>query len=179
VRTTQEPSSFLEEIFQSDHGSIPRGKALDIATGTGRNAIFLAERGFEVVGIDISSIALAEAQRWAKEKSLVIAWQQADLERIELPQARYDLVLNCNYLQRSLVPQIKQTLKPGGRVVFETYLIDQQVVGHPNNPAYLLGHNELLELFCDFRVLYYREGRFLHSRKTAFLARLLAQKKRS
>jgi 2-polyprenyl-3-methyl-5-hydroxy-6-metoxy-1,4-benzoquinol methylase len=92
VRATQEPSSFLEEIFQSDHGSIPRGKALDIATGTGRNAIFLAERGFEVVGIDISPIALAEAQRCAKEKSLVIAWQQADLEQTELFPGRYDLV---------------------------------------------------------------------------------------
>ena len=179
VRATQEPSSFLEEIFQSDQGSIPRGKALDIATGTGRNAIFLAERGFEVVGIDISPIALAEAQRWAKEKSLVIAWQQADLEQTELSPGHYDLVLNFNYLQRSLVPQIKQTLKPGGWVIFETYLIDQQAIGHPNNPGYLLGHNELLDLFRDFRVLYYREGQFLQSAKSAFLARLLAQKKRS
>jgi tellurite methyltransferase len=176
---TQEPSSFLTEIFQSDHESIPRGEALDIATGKGRNAIFLAERGFEVVGIDISPIALAQAQRAANEKSLAIVWQQADLEQIELPPARYDLVLNFNYLQRSLVPQIKQTLKPGGRVVFETYLIDQQAIGSPNNPAYLLGHNELLDLFRDFRVLYYREGRFLQSVKTAFLAGLLAQKNSS
>jgi tellurite methyltransferase len=95
----------LKEIFQSDSWSIPPGKALDIATGKGRNAIFLAERGFDVVGVDISSIALAEAQRWAKEKSLAIAWQQADLEQIELPALRYDLVLNFNYLQRSLLNQ--------------------------------------------------------------------------
>jgi 2-polyprenyl-3-methyl-5-hydroxy-6-metoxy-1,4-benzoquinol methylase len=78
----------------------------------------LAERGFEVVGIDISPIALAEAERWAKEKSLAIAWQQADLEQIELPARRYDLVLNFNYLQRSLLLQIKNTLAPGGRVIF-------------------------------------------------------------
>jgi tellurite methyltransferase len=179
ARATQEPSGFLTEIFQNDPGSTPRGAALDIATGKGQNAIFLAERGFDVVGIDISPIALAEAQRWAKEKSLAIAWQQADLEQIELPPARYDLVLNFNYLQRSLVPQIKQTLKPGGRVIFETYLIDQQAIGHPSNPSYLLAHNELLDLFRDFRVLYYREGRFLQSGKSAFLAGLLAQKKRS
>ena len=178
-RATQDPSSFLKEIFQSDPWSIPGGKALDIATGKGRNAIFLAERGFEVVGIDISPIALAEARRCAIEKSLAIAWQQADLEQIELPPARYDLVLNFNYLQRSLVPQIRQTLKPGGRVIFETYLIDQKAIGSPNNPAYLLGHNELLDLFRDFRVLYYREGRFLKSGKNEFLAGLLAQKKGS
>ena len=58
-----------------------------------------------MVGIDISPIALAEAQRWAKEKSFVIAWQQADLEQTELSPGRYDLVLNFNYLQRSLVPR--------------------------------------------------------------------------
>jgi SAM-dependent methyltransferase len=97
---------------------------LDIATGKGRNAIFLAERGFEVVGIDISPIALAEA-------------------------------------------------------ILETYLIDQQGIGDPKNPDYLLAHNELLELFRDFRVLYYREGQFLQSGKNAFLAGLLAPKKRS
>jgi tellurite methyltransferase len=113
VRATQEPSNFLKEIFQSDSWSIPTGKALDIATGKGRNAIFLAERGFEVVGIDISPIALAEAQRCAKQKSLAIAWQEADLEQIELPPLRYDLVLNFNYLQRSLIAQIKNTLTPG------------------------------------------------------------------
>jgi tellurite methyltransferase len=179
LRATQEPSSFLKEIFQSDCWSISPGKALDIATGKGRNAICLAERGFEVVGIDISAIALVEAERCAREKSLAIAWQQADLEQIELPPLGYDLVINFNYLQRSLVPQIKTTVKPGGKVIFETYLIDQQAVGDPKNPDYLLAHNELLELFRDYRVLHYHEGRFLQSGKNAFLARILAQKKRS
>jgi tellurite methyltransferase len=134
IRATQEPSSFLMEIFQSDHWSIPRGQALDIATGKGQNAIFLAELGFEVLGIDISPVALEEARRCAEEKSLPVAWQQADLEQIELPPVRYDLVLNFNYLQRSLVPQIKKTLRPDGWVIFETYLIDQRPIGHPKNP---------------------------------------------
>ena len=176
---THEPSGFLKEIFESDCWSIPAAKALDVAAGKGRNAIFLAERGFEVVGIDISPIALAEAQRCAKKRRLAIAWQEADLEQIELPPLGYDLVLNFNYLQRSLVPQIKNTLKPGGWVIFETYLIDQQAVGGPKNRDYLLAHNELLELFRDFRVLYYREGQFRPSGSHAFLAGLLAQKESS
>jgi tellurite methyltransferase len=177
--STQEPSSFLREIFGAGSWSLPKGGALDIATGKGRHAVFLAERGFKVVGIDISPVALNTARRIAREKSLAIDWQEADLEQIELPKNHYDLVLNFDYLQRSLVQQIKETLKPHGWVIFETYLIDQQTIGHPSNPDYLLGHNELLDLFRDFRVLYYREGRFVQSGKTAFLAGLLAQKNSS
>ncbi len=170
------PSGFLREIFQSESYRLRAGRALDIATGKGRNALFLAERGFDVVAIDMSPVALAEARRRAEEKSLSISWQQADLEQIELPEAHYDLVLNFNYLQRSLIAQIKRALKNGGHVIFETYLIDQQAIGHPKNPAYLLVHNELLDQFRDFRVLRYREGKFSDNGEAAFRAGIFAQK---
>ena len=173
---TSHASGFLKEILLSDSWPIPRGRALDIATGKGRNAIFLAEHGFDVVAIDVSPVALDEARQRAAGKSLSISWQQADLERIELPEATYDLVVDFNYLQRSLIPQIKAALKPGGHVIFETYLIGQEILGHPKNPAYLLRHNELLELFRDFRVLCYREGKFSAGEETAFRAGILAEK---
>ena len=80
------PQAFLKEIFEADSWPLPKGRALDIATGKGSNAIFLAERGFQVVGIDISPVALEMARRTAQEKSLAIDWQEADLERIELPK---------------------------------------------------------------------------------------------
>jgi SAM-dependent methyltransferase len=171
-----QPSSFLRRILDSDAWDIPRGLVLDVAAGTGRNAIFLAERGFRVVAIDISSIALDEARRRAEKKSLAISWQQADLEQIELPQAAYDLIVNFNYLQRSLFPQIRKALKINGRLIFETYLIDQQAIGHPKNPAYLLNHNELLEQFRDFRILCYREGKYTDAEQPAFRAGIFAQK---
>ena len=173
---TSHASGFLKEILLSDSWPIPRGRALDIATGKGRNAIFLAEHGFDVVAIDVSPVALDEARQRAAGKSLSISWQQADLERIELPEATYDLVVDFNYLQRSLIPQIKAALKPGGHVIFETYLTGQEILGHPKNPAYLLRHNELLELFRDFRVLCYREGKFSAGEETAFRAGILAEK---
>lgn len=127
-------------------------------------------------GVDISEVALQEARRRAAEKGLAVTFRQADLDHIELPEARYDLIVNINFLLRSLVPAIKKALKVGGRVVFETYLIDQQTIGHPKNPAYLLGHGELLELFSDFRVFYYREGRFTEAGKEAFRAGLYGEK---
>lgn len=202
-------SAFLKEILLSGSWPIPRGRALDIATGKGRNAIFLAEQGFDVVAIDVSPVALDEARQRAAERSLrsptgkpvapshttvgrsperdprakaedrgegSISWQQADLETIELPKSTYDLIVNLNYLQRSLIPQIKTSLKPGGHVIFETFLIGQEMIGHPKNPAYLLGHNELLDLFRDFRVLCYREGKVSEGETTAFRAGIFAEK---
>jgi tellurite methyltransferase len=171
-----QPSNYLRHILESDAWYIPRGSALDLAAGKGRNAIFLAEMGFSVVGIDISTIALEEARRRAEEKSLEITWHQADLEQIKLPTAAYNLIVNFNYLQRSLIPQIRRALKPKGHVIFETYLIDQQVIGHPKNPAYLLNYNELLDYFRSFRVRCYREGKYIEGGDAAFRAGIFAQK---
>lgn len=115
-----QPSSFLRQILESDAWHIPRGLTLDVAAGKGRNAIFLAEMGFSVVGIDISTIALEEASRRAAKKSLEVKWHLADLEQIKLPTAAYNLIVNFNYLQRSWVDQIRGALKPHGHVIFET-----------------------------------------------------------
>jgi SAM-dependent methyltransferase len=177
-RGAGEPSRFLQEIFAGGAWEIPPGEALDIACGTGRNAIFLAQRGFQVVGMDISAVALGEARRRAVEANLKIDWQQVDLEKVELVVSGFDLIVNFNYLQRSLIGPMKAALRVGGYVIFETYLIDQAAVGHPKNPDYLLGHNELLDHFRDFRVLCYREGKFCDATEPSFRAGLLARKAR-
>ncbi len=170
------PSPFLEQVFESHAWRIQPARALDIATGRGRNAIFLAERGFSVEAIDVSTVAMEQARKAAQEKRLAIDFRQADLDSVKLPDAAYDLILNFNFLQRSLIPKMKKALKLGGHIVFETYLIDQRVLGHPRNPAYLLGHNELLELFREFRVLHYREGKFVEGGKEAYRAGLFGQR---
>ena len=175
-RALKKPAAFLQEVFESDHWHIPPGRALDIACGSGRSAIFLAEKGFEVTAVDISPVGLEFGARVAKERALSITWRQVDLDSIQLPAGTYDLIVNINYLQRALMPQIKSALKRGGFVVFETYLIDQQTIGHPRNPDYLLAHNELLEHFRDFRVLYYREGKFAEDGESSFRAGIFAQK---
>jgi tellurite methyltransferase len=172
----QQPATFLKRVFESGKWPLPVGHALDVACGKGRNAVYLAEHGFAVHAIDISPVALAYAQRLAAKKCLSIVWEATDLEQARLPLERYDLVVNLNYLQRSLIPQLKQSLKPGGLMIFETYLIDQQHLGHPKNPEYLLLHNELLEQFRGYRVLLYREGKILEESEAAFRAGILAQK---
>jgi len=170
------PSRFLLEVFEAGHWEIPTGDALDVACGKGRNALFLAEHGYRVVAMDISTIALSDARRRAEEKKLSIDWQAIDLESAQLPAARFDLIVNFNYLQRSLIGQIKTALKVNAHVIFETYLIDQRTIGQPKNPDYLLSHNELLNHFRDFRVLFYREGQIVDNGTRSFRAGLLAQK---
>jgi tellurite methyltransferase len=172
------PSSFLREVLDSSAWTIEPGKALDVATGRGRNAVFLAEHGFIVDAMDISAVALEEARKTARAKKLNINFIVTDLDHAELPEAAYELIVNFNFLERGLIPKMKAALKPGGHIVFETFLIDQKELGHPRNPAYLLGHNELLELFRGFRVLYYREGKMGEGGKEAYRAGLFAQKSR-
>src|SRR4051794_362194 len=130
----QAPAIFLKRILESGKWELPRGDALDIACGQGRNAVYLAEQGFAVHAIDVSAVALAHAQRIAAMKNLSILWDEADLEQTKLPVERYHLVVNVNYLQRSLMSQLKECLKSGGFIIVETYLIDQQRLGHPKNP---------------------------------------------
>ena len=166
------PCAFLAEHLTL----IPRGRALDIATGEGRNAIFLARNGFVVEGVDLSYAALLKAKVRANQEGVLLMLIQADLTQFHLLPNRYDLIVNVNYLQRSLVPQIKASLKPHGMVLFETFLIDQAAVGHPRDPAHFLRHNELLDLFRDLRVLRYREGKVIKEGNPAYLASLLAER---
>ncbi len=172
----EQPASFLRQTFEAKAWPLPRGRALDIACGKGRNALFLAELGFEVIAMDISAVALDEGRKRAELKQLRIDWRQTDLEAVRLDEAVFDLIVNFNYLQRSLIGQIKRALKIGGYVVYETYLIDQKEIGHPQNPAYLLGHNELLESFSDLRILYYREGKFADADVASYRAGIVAQR---
>lgn len=174
--STDLPSAFLREVIEHQGWEIGRGRALDLACGKGRNAVYLATRGFQVTAIDISPVALAEGRTRAGQRSVAIDWRQGDLERIGLAGDTYDLIVKINYLQRTLFPRIKRAVKKGGCVVCDTYLIDQKEVGHPSNPEFLLAHNELLEIFRDFRVLLYREGRFADGAAPAFRAGILAQR---
>ena len=167
----QEPSRFLVENLEL----LSRGKVLDVAMGAGRNSIYLARQGFAVEGVDISAEAVQQASQQAEIEGLTIKAQIGDLEKdYAIPAQIYDVIICFNYLQRSLIPQIKNGLKKSGMVVYETFIVDQaELFGRPSNPAFLLEHNELLEMFRDFRVLLYREGIVENSRA---IASLIAQK---
>ncbi len=158
------PAQFLVDNI----GLLPKGRVLDLAMGRGRNSLFLAQKGFRVEGVDISAEAVIEVLKTAQEKGVMIKTAVADLEvDFLIEKNAYDLIICFNYLQRSLIPQIKAGLRIGGMAVYETYIVDQRRFGEPKNPNYLLGYNELLDMFRDFRCLRYREGIMDHRKAIA------------
>src|SRR3990170_6377161 len=173
VRASERPCEFLARHL----ALLPRGRALDVAAGDGRNALFLARNGFSVEAIDLLFDGLREAARTARSEGLPVALVQADLTRFRLAPARYDAGINVRYLQRGLVPQLKSALRPGGRILFETYLREQATIGRPKRLDYLLRRGELLDLFRDLIVLKYREGKFAERGRPAYLASLIAERR--
>jgi SAM-dependent methyltransferase len=129
------------------------GTSLDIACGTGRHTMFLAEIGFNVDAVDFSDYALEQIPDDPKINKI-----EADLDNYRFATARYDLIVNCNYLDRSMYDQIAEALKEGGVLIFETF-IDARGEGYhqPSNPDFVLRRNELPEVFSMLDVLHYDE----------------------
>lgn len=147
----KEPVPFLKQNVHL----LPKGKALDIAIGEGRNGVFLATQGFEVVGLDISEKGLAKAHQLAKQNGVSIETRVVDLENHQLKKNAYDVILLMYYMQRDLWPQVNDALKPGGMAIIETYNIDH--LKHQKfNPKWLLKTNELLEAFKDMKIIRYQ-----------------------
>ena len=165
-----EPAQFLVRNVEL----LPKGRVLDIAMGSGRNAVYLAGLGFDVEGVDISPESINSALELARNAGVNIKAQVADLENnYVIKKDTYQVIMCFNYLQRLLIPQIKDGLLKGGMVIYETFIVDQKQFGKPTNPNYLLKHNELLDLFRDFRCLRYHEG-IIEGRKA--VAGIISQK---
>jgi len=169
-----QPSSFLRRHVHL----LPPGRAVDLAAGEGRNAVFLAEHGFEVEAVDISNAALRKARALARSRGVRIETILADLDSYPIERGRYDLIADFYFLDRRLIPKMKKGLKKGGKVIFETYLAANKSLGFPGpeNPAYLLKPNELLRLFRGWRILLFREGIFKEGGRRKAIASLIAEK---
>lgn len=147
-----------------DHARmLPRsGDALDIACGTGRNALWLAGRGLNTVAVDRNASAIAELREAAGRLRLPVSTEVVDLESDgwPLPVSAFDVVVVVHYLHRPLFPALKAALRPGGILVYETFTRAQAWRGKPTNPAFLLDPGELRALVAPLDVLDEREGDF-------------------
>jgi SAM-dependent methyltransferase len=162
------PAKSLAALADRLRPTHPGARALDLACGSGRNALFLAQLGYAVDAWDISDTALATLQteierRRAAGQHCTVNTRQVDLDAQAarnpdlLPASSYDLVLNYLYLERALFRPIARALRPGGLLVFETILDSEPGRAHLPNPAYRLAPGELRSAFPELDLLEYAE----------------------
>jgi len=175
------PSRFLTQHLHL----LPKGKVLDVAAGSGRNALYLASHGFQVDAMDRDEQAMAQLAATAKQRNFPsLRVRTVDLERTtderpEFPKLEYDVILVFFYLHRQLFPALIDSLKPNGVLIYETFTIDNYLRHHhPRRLEFCLAHNELLQLTSTLRVLSFDEGEHHgnHGPESIFTAQLVAQK---
>lgn len=153
------PSSWL----LSNADLLPRrGRALDVACGRGRHALFLAGAGLRVDAVDRDAARVATLAAVARERGLPVQARVVDLETgdVSLGDEAYDVVLVFNYLHRPLFPALVRALAKGGLLLYETFTTAQASRGKPTNPDFLLEPGELVRRVRPLEVLRQREGDF-------------------
>jgi rhodanese-related sulfurtransferase/precorrin-6B methylase 2 len=142
---------------------LPRGgRVLDVACGRGRHALLLASAGFDVRAIDRHPDAIAFVRDTAARLGFAVDAEVVDLETDPPPAIAggFGAIVVFNYLHRPLVPALREALKPGGRIFYETFTTHQAERGHPTNPAFLLKDGELAQLMSPLATVRAREGEF-------------------
>jgi len=131
-----------------------KGLALDAACGVGINAIYLANHGLRVIGIDISEYALRLAMKQVKSLDHAIDFIVADLSHPWLPDEHFDLITNFHFLERGAIPVYRKALRQGGLIMFDTFMVTDKTVDSPN---YYLKPGELKNMFKGFEIIHYSE----------------------
>jgi len=158
------PSPFVESVVaclpeRAVAGVAPPRRALDLACGSARAAVFLALEGWDAEGWDVDPSALERARAFACRQAVEVRFRQLDLEAGPLPDPEppFDLIVVVRYLHRPLFPWIERALAPGGVLVYETFRDGQQRFGPPRREQHLLRPGELLTALPSLVVERYEE----------------------
>jgi tellurite methyltransferase len=153
--TIPPPSPFLLGL----DALLPRaGRALDVAGGPGRHALWLARRGLDVTLADVSDVALEIAARAARAEGVALETRLADLEVEPLPRGPWDLVVCTYFLHRPLFAAFPGVLAPGGLLVF-AHATRRNLERHPRpGPRHVLEDGELPTLLGGLEVVRLEEG---------------------
>ena len=158
---TQQPQNILLDQLDLLTKLDRSQPVLDLACGTGRNGLLLAENGIAVVFADISAPALAAVnQRLDKDQLPGRTWQ-VDLEQQDVNPfsgQSFSAIIGFNYLHRPLFPALMDAVIPGGLVIYETFTTGNRQFGRPNNPDFLLRPAELETIFKEWEIIHHFEG---------------------
>ena len=160
------PSPFLARMLPR----LPHGRALDLAAGSGRDAVHLALHGWRCEAWDHDPVALAASAGVTLETRVV------ELEGGSPPgeHGPWDVIVVVRFLHRPLLPWIERSLAPGGALVYETFRTGQERYGRPKNPRFLFAPGELRTAFPALHVEHYEED---DPEGGPVLARLLARRR--
>ena len=153
-RPSSEPARFLIESLPL----IPIGKALVVACGLGRNALALAESGFQVDAFDISAVAIERAKEASDQRELDVNWRIVDLDQVELEIGAYDLITVFRYVNRPLWPRLVEALAPNGWLTMEIHLRTSTEVSGPQSDGFRVAPQEVLRAFDQLRIVSYEES---------------------
>jgi SAM-dependent methyltransferase len=151
------------------------GRALDLACGPGRHALYLAARGWHVTAVDGSPIAIDILSARAGERRLEIDARVADLERnqFQITPCAFDLICDCYYLQRDLFGPIQSGVRPGGLAIVIVLLAD---AGSSSGNAHRAADGEIARSFAGWKILHSYEGKSDQSDHSHRIAELVARK---
>ncbi|MFN8378906.1 MAG: class I SAM-dependent methyltransferase [Anaerolineae bacterium] len=136
-----------------------RSRALDVACGRGQNGLWLAEQGYSTDLIDVSRVALTRARDEAGRRGLrTLNFLLTDLDTPVFEPESADLITVFRFLKRPLFPILRAALRPGGRIIYETFHTGYLHANPSFNAAFLLEPGELAAQFADWRVLRSVEG---------------------
>ncbi len=133
------------------------GRALDLACGRGASALLLAEHGLETHAWDFSPVALERLEAAAVSRGLSLHTQVRDVVASPPEPESFDVILVSFFLERKLVPHLVSALRPGGIIYYQTFTREVYLGRGPSTPEWRLEKNELLHLFRELDVHYYRE----------------------
>lgn len=156
------PTAFLEEQLEF-LGLSPAACVLDLACGTGRDAVYLAQRGHHVTAIDCLPDALdrgRDLERRYAAGAMPIEWRQDDIESDDFsPVGRFELITIFRFLWRPLLPRLREWLNPGGVALLETFSREHSLRhGRPQRESLTLQPGELQRLLCGYELLSYSEA---------------------
>ncbi|MBI5251322.1 MAG: class I SAM-dependent methyltransferase [Desulfomonile tiedjei] len=142
-----------DEFVISNSSLLTSGIAMDLACGLGGDSIFLAERGYTVHAVDISSEAIFRLARASRRMGLDIHPVIADLDRFPLPKDYYDLIVVFYFFAKDLMPGIVSALRKGGLLFYATYNQRHKSLNPCFNPDYLVPPDGLAKYFPGFDIL--------------------------
>ncbi len=145
------PSPFLANNFDF----LPPGAhVLDLDMGDGRNAVFLARKGFKVTGLEENEDTYKNAKTFAKEVGVRVDAILSDRSTHLFPHQSFDVIMSFHHVDKKVIERMKNWLRPGGYIIYEA--ITEQELNIPKGELSIKS-GELLKLFGDYRILKYEE----------------------